>query len=508
MQHPTRRSFLTTAGAAAAGVASQGLARLRAQREPVLLPLFVADVNGDGWADRADQEVVETALFAQRGFGLAPRPSFDPRADVFGRGAIGSEAVDAVSGTIARHANGTEVSLPRPITVAWHYGWYKSRRRPSGLQTARFKGGDYVSEDAAVETTFHDLKNEFGITVDALSWIPVRDPDNGGCQDAYRRGFLSAPNAGSRYVALLYESTISLPVVSWGRIDVEAPEVRALLREDFAAMARFLVEIRDTAASRIFLLDDRPVVFLFASHAWGVLPAREGQYDFIAELREVFHDVYGAYPYLAGDELALTPIGHFSHDRKLRMVNFDALYRYHHVAFKSGTGSVAMSRPYIDNQIGLLRGVDQAVSRLRNRFTGRQPLVMPNLAAGFAKPGHPTLEVDRGIYADFMKRVRQMHVSEYITRAWYAALGGPALPAPVYIVGSWNEEFEGHTVFPFDFNLSVPNVSQHGFDLAMAIKEVFSWNHYATRDIAVNRERDIDEPPAPQQDNCLPQQCL
>ena len=507
MRHPTRRSFLATAGAAVAGVAAHNVAAPRAQRGSVLLPLYVADVSGNGRVGQSDRQIVETALFAQRGFGLVPRPSFDPRADVFGRGAVDAAAVEAVSDTIARYASGAEVASSRPITVAWHYGWYKSTRRPPGLQTARFKGGDYVSSDPAVEATFHELKNEFGITVDALSWIPFRDRDNGVCQDNYRQGFLSAANADSRYVSLLYESTIALPVGPWGRIDVQAPDVRALLREDFAAMARFLVEVRDTSPSRVFLLDDRPVVFLFASHAWGILPARDDQYDFIAELREVFGDIYGAPPYLVGDELFLTPTGVFSRDRRQRTVNFDALYRYHHVAFKPGAESVVMSPSYIDNQVALLLQVNDAVSRLRNRFTGRQPLIMPNMAAGFAKPGHPTLEVGRAIYADFMKRVQQVHLSRHIVPGWQAFLGGPVLPAPVYVVGSWNEEFEGHTVFPFDFNLSVPHVVQHGFDLAMAIKEVFSWNHYAYRDIAVNREREIGEPPVPD-DMCLPQPCL
>jgi hypothetical protein len=504
VRHPTRRSFLATAGAALAGVASHSL---HAQRGPVILPLYVADVSGNGSVGQSDQEIVETALFAQRGFGLVPRPSFDPRADVFGRGVVDAEAVEAVSSTIARYASGIEVTSPRPITVAWHYGWYKSTARPPGLQTARFKGGDYVSNDPAVETTFHDLKNEFGITVDALSWIPVRDPDNGVCQDNYRQGFLSAPNADSRYVCLLYESTIALPVGSWGRIHVQTPEVRALLRQDFAAMARFLVEIRDTAPSRVFLLDDRPVIFLFASHAWGILPPQDDQYDFIAELREVFRDVYGVPPYLVGDELFLTPTGTFSRDRELRTINFDAIYRYHHVAFKAGAGSIVMSQPYIDNQIALLRRTNVVVRRLQNRFTGRQPLIIPNMAAGFAKPGYPTLEVGRGIYADFMKRVRHAHVSEHVGPFWQGALGTAVLPAPVFLVGSWNEEFEGHTVFPFDFNLSVPEVAQHGFDLAMAIKEVFSWNHYAQRDIAVDREPGVDGSPVPG-DPCVPLPCL
>ena len=505
VRHLSRRIFLATTGAALASGVSHGLRSLGAQGGPALLPLYVADVDGNGWVDHHDREIVETALLAQRGFGLAPRPSFDPRADVFGRGVVDRDSVEAVSSMVARYASGTEATI-RPITVAWHYGWYHSSRRPPGLQTSRFKGGDYPSDDSAVERTFHDLKNEFGITVDALSWIPVRDPDNGACQDNYRRGFLSAPNADSRYVCLLYESYIALPAGPVGRVAVHLPEVQALLREDFAAMARFLVEIRDTRPSRVFLVDDRPVVFVFASHSWGYLPPRDDQYDFIAELREVFRDIYGAPPYLVGDELFLTPTGGFSRDRELRTVNFDAIYRYHHVAFKRGAESATMSQAYIENQIGLLRRVNTVVRGLHNRFTGRPPLIIPNMAAGFAKRGHPTLEVGRGVYADFMKRVRQVHLSEHVAPLWEASVGRAVLPAPVYVVGSWNEEFEGHTVFPFDFNLSVPNVAQHGFDLAMAIKEVFSWNHYAQRDIEVERTRDPGAPPLPG-GVCLPEPC-
>ena len=72
-----------------------------------------------------------------------------------------------------------------------------------------------------------------------------------------------------------------------------------------------------------------------------------------------------------------------------------------------------------------------------------------------------------------------------ISHYFSGELGRAALPAPVYVVGSWNEEFEGHCIWPFDFNLSVPaeSVEQHGFDISMALKEVFGWNHYAFRDI-------------------------
>ena len=246
----------------------------------------------------------------------------------------------------------------------------------------------------------------------------MRDPDNGECQDNYRRGFFSAPNADSRYVCLLYENTIAVPAGPAGRIDVLSPSVRTLLRDDFAAMARFLVEIRDQTPSRVFLLDDRPVIFVFASHAWGIVPAPDNAFDFVGELREVFRDIYGVPPFLIGDELFLAPTGRLARESGLRTVNFDAIYRYHHAAFKPGAGSTAMSTPYVENQIALLRRIGVVVSRLRNRFTGRQPLVIPNMAPGFAKPGYPTLEVGRAIYADFLKRVRQAHMEEHVIPMW------------------------------------------------------------------------------------------
>ena len=60
-------------------------------------------------------------------------------------------------------------------------------------------------------------------------------------------------------------------------------------------------------------------------------------------------------------------------------------------------------------------------------------------------------------------------------------IGTAALPAPVYTVGSWNEEYEGHAVFPAQFNLALSETEQAGFDFVMALKEAFGWNHYAER---------------------------
>ena len=131
-----------------------------------------------------------------------------------------------------------------------------------------------------------------------------------------------------------------------------------------------------------------------------------------------------------------------------------------------------------------------ALSFLRNRYTGRPVVVIPNLAPGFAKPGHPTLQIGRGGYTDFIKRIKQLHLKEYISRDWLELLGSTLLPSPIYIVGSWNEEFEGHAILPYDFNFSVPEDVQHGFDLVMAVKEAFGWNHYEARDI-------VGTPPPP-----------
>ena len=83
-----------------------------------------------------------------------------------------------------------------------------------------------------------------------------------------------------------------------------------------------------------------------------------------------------------------------------------------------------------------------------------------------------------------MKLLVQVHQDYHLRKTWSRELGTSELPAPVYIVGSWNEEFEGHCVFPFEFNFSGPEVTQHGWDLALPIKEVFGWNHYATRAIS------------------------
>lgn len=484
----SRRDFLSVATAAVAATAAPPSLSISAQEAPVLLPAYIADVTGDGLLGPDDASVVDLGLFSQRGFNLTAAPGFDHRADIFGRGAIDPIALESVIHSIdVWRASATQVK--RPITIAWHYGWYNTLNRPPGLQTVRLKGGDYLSFDPAVETIFHDLKNEFGVTVDALSWIPKRD--NKDNQDNYRNAFLRAPNVDTRHICLLYESTISLPFVG-SRINFRSPVVQKLLRQDFVEMAQFFKEIRDDTPGRIFSLDGRPVLFIFGTHTWGVTPVSRGDFDtvdaMISDVRNIFADIYGSPPYIVGEEMFLSTTGEFSPDRRRRTQNFDAIYVYHHASnlkpLRPGIEArLPMSPLYIENQVRILRRTYRAVADLRCRFTRQPILVIPNLAPGFAKPGNPTLLLGRSGYADFLKLMTAVHEREHIETSWRSALGTSLLPASIYIVGSWNEEFEGHCVFPFDFNFSVPEVVQQGFDLAMPVKEVFGWNHYAQREI-------------------------
>lgn len=480
----SRRKFLrTTAASLAAGAVSGSI---QGQEPPLLLAPYVTDVDGSGAINAVDEEIVSTALHAQRGFGLRPRFGFDYRADVLGRAAVDPLVVDSVSHSVQQYTGSHEPPPRRPVTIAWHYGWYNSLDRPPGTQTVRFKGGNYRSFDPEVETTFNDLKNEFGVTVDALSWIPRHANNNNNSN--YYKGYLQASNADTRHACLLYESTLALPIAG-GRINFNADNVQLRLSLDFAEMARFLVRVRDDSPARIFELHGRPVVFIFGTHIWGRLPLIWPDTTVmemaIGDALASFEEIYGAVPYLVGEEMQLSSTGEFSEDRRIRSQFFDAIYIYHHASNvkRGGEPRLRMSPAYIRNQVTILRNTYVDIAATRNRFTGGRLLVIPSLAAGFAKPGHPILEIDRAGYADFMKLVKGVHMEGHILKQWSADLGEAALPTPVYSVGSWNEEFEGHCVFPFDFNLAVPNVEQHGFDSAMALKEVFGWNHYALRDI-------------------------
>ena len=403
---------------------------------------------------------------------------------MLGRGAVDGDVVDLVSRAVAEQSGRLSVSEARPITVAWHYGWYNNTRREPGLQTVRFLGGDYASWDNEIEGRFNDLKNEFGITVDALNWMAPRD--NANLLRNYRRGYLRANQLGTRHVALLYESTISLPL-EFDRVDFRSSFAQALIVQDFEHMAMFLREVQATPA-RVFMLDQRPVIFLFGSHTWGLLDsaAQSDAVDQTLQLvRESFARVYGAYPYLVGEEILRSFETEFTENRWRRMVNFDGVFSYHHATnMKSGPAvAFPIDSWYIENQVRLLRKMIASVRWVANRYTGLPILLIPSLAPGFAKPGFPSLSVNRQSYSELMTVLRDVHMSEYVIPYWGSRIGSPLLPAAVYALGSWNEEFEGHSMFPSRFNVALNSDEQGGFDIPMAVKQTFGWNHYANRPI-------------------------
>ncbi len=481
---PDRRLFLRLGAMGLAGAAGGRLVQAQAP-DAVTLASHVVDVNGDGWLGAGDVGVMEQALFTSRGFAIEPNTGFDTRADVFGRGVIGQDAVDAVIHAVSTSAV-PAVPVRRPIAVAWHYGWYDHIRRPLLEQTVRYLGGDYLSNDPVVESEFNRLKNEFGITVDALSWIPHRVTPT--ILPNYQAGYFSADNAATRYVSLLYEAALALPHVG-GRVDFRSTAVRDTLVGDFAAMAQTLVEARDQYPTRVFLLDGRPVVFLFASHAWGLNPDDTVEFrqmtTVVSQAREAFGRVYGAPPYLVGDELlplasTTTP----SPDRLRRGALFDAVHAYHAANLKTSAAPFALNESYGALQRLRLERATVAMRGLENAFTSQKVLIIPSLAGGFAKHGMPTLSTTRQAFANYLKLLIRHHEEGYLPQEWPGALGTEALPAPIYSVGSWNEEYEGHAVFPAQFNLALTDSEQHGFDFAMALKEAFGWNHYADRSIS------------------------
>ena len=110
------------------------------------MPAYTADTTGDGMLSPADRQVVEAALFAQRGVQLMPNPEFDIRADVLGRGVVDADALEWVSRAVAESSGQLGVYDRRPITVAWHYGWYNRATRPPGLQTCLLYTSDAADE--------------------------------------------------------------------------------------------------------------------------------------------------------------------------------------------------------------------------------------------------------------------------------------------------------------------------------------------------------------------------
>jgi hypothetical protein len=187
---------------------------------------------------------------------------------------------------------------------------------------------------------------------------------------------------------------------------------------------------------------------------------------------------------LVGDELLqIAATTHPPPDRASRAINFDALFAYHAANLKPSATPFSITDAYAGLQRLRLERATAATSELRNRFTGSRLLIVPSLAGGFAKHGLPTLSTTRQAYVDYVRLLTDYYTETYLPQEWPDAVGSAALPAPIYTVGSWNEEYEGHAVFPAQFNLAVRDGDRLGFDFAMALKEVFGWNHYAERAI-------------------------
>ncbi|MCH7825551.1 MAG: hypothetical protein IH849_12175, partial [Acidobacteria bacterium] len=418
-----------------------------------MLPPYRVDVSGNGQVGPADAQIIRAALHSRRGFNLTPAPGYDFRADVFGRGSVDQLDISSVEFNVPLLQGIGQFPDRRPITVAWHYGWYDQPGRPPLLPTAQFLTGNYASWDPVVEGQFNELKNEFGITVDALSWItPIVNPR---LENNYRAGYLKAPHLATRHVALLYESTISLPGTE--RIDFVSTDVRGRLVGDFGHMGRFMAEIRDTTPARLFMLDGRPVMFIFGTHSWGLGPGFGFEFDAmdvaIKDAINNFANAFGQPPYLVGEEVLLSPSDEYRIDRFRRSANFDAIFHYHHASSQQQVieSGGFLGIPYALANKLVMQRVYATAKFQRNRFTGRRLLVIPSLAPGFAKLGLMKLLATKGSYADFMKLTMDTHMKEYLEPFLSNELGTPVLPAPVYTVGSGNEEFEGNAVFPAAF---------------------------------------------------------
>lgn len=442
----------------------------------------MGDVLGDGVFSDQDLAVISAAMSGRRGDDLLPLPGFDYRADVLGRGAIDQDALAAAAAAHDRVAIAPEDVRARPITVAWHYGWYNHAKRRPKKHHVWFKGGGYSSRDPQTEGVFNELKNEFGITVDALSWA---DPDrDGNLNQNLELGYLNAPNGDSRCAALLYESLISLKPKRGQRVNFAKRKVRKRLEKNFEQMAEFLLRLEDSGV-RTFKVHQRPVIFLYASHNWGLDPMGPGQqHDLVDRAVEdaiaAFAAVYGSAPFLVGEEFTFVETDRFDGAHRRRAVNFDGVFNYHHAAtpeFRQ-RGGQHLRGTYVDLVKEVYTYTYDGIAGLRNRFTNQKIVAVPSLAAGFSKRDEAMLHASTDEYTAFLREMLDHHEERFMVRAFGRSYLDTT-PA-IVSVGSWNEEWEGHAVMPARFNHTVAPFGD-GFDYVNALKQVFGWNHYAVR---------------------------
>lgn len=428
------------------------------------------DANGDGVLDDADRQIVHAALDRRRGPRIRPQPGWDFRADLLAHGRVADSQLRALSTTLG-------ASLPpRPMVTCWHYGWYGPGRRSGEQATVRYLGGNYRSRSRRVEEDFNRLKEEFGISADLLSWI-----DKPEILSAYEAGYRRASNRSRRRAGLLYESNINLGTT--GRIDFDpaAPYADKLVR-DFSQMGRWL----GNSTGPLLRIDSRPVIYLFGSHTFGTTHSNLPHVGrALIRARDAFRQAFGSLPYLIGDESLFAGDREPGVDRLYRARFFDAISRYHHydeTQIRSiGDGAVVrLDRAHRRRLVDLERRTMRGFASVRNRFTDAPVVVVPSSAAGFAKHRLPTVAASRDDYAALlrdMQRITDEHLAA--NNRGRVRQGGPA--APLVLVGSWNEEFEGHALMPASSNRAVAGRSHDGFDWLYAIKSLYGWNHWAGR---------------------------
>jgi hypothetical protein len=470
----TRRDFVRAGAVGAAAAMTPGALAAAARGAPVQatdIPAWAFDVDGNGVIDARDRAIIEASLQTQRGFGIEPLPGYDYRADLRGRGRVTGADLDAFDRTAVFGPAPT-----RPEVICFHYGWYQGARRVDESTTATFLGGDYDSHNTPTEDRFNALKNEFGITADLLSWIhpPAQNDDS---LNNYDRGYFAASSAKTRKFGWLYETAINLG--SNAPMSM-APDTGLpyLLAEHFRRMAdRFIDPAIGNGSANVLRLDGRPVIFIYASHLLGTtLLSMIDVARALTWARQAFTEIAGVPPYLIGDELPITTEQGVSSARRLRASFFDAVSRYHHyeddlVAAFAADGPVSLGGDYLQRILDNERRSIEAFAGLRNRFTGAPVLVLPSSAAGFAKRGFPTLHASRSAYERLLRATRQLSM-EHLTRLRAEPQGQPLVQAPA-LVGSWNEEFEGHAVFPAARNEALVRGGYNGFEWLTAIKHVY-----------------------------------
>ena len=263
------------------------------------------------------------------------------------------------------------------------------------------------------------------------------------------------------------------------------PDTAAAQRlvRDFRRMGSWLTEI---GSDRLLRFDGRPVVFVFGSHTFG--PTRRDLPHVgraLDRARNAFADSFGTPPWLIGDEALFPADPGVGHDRLFRAAYFDAVPRYHHYDAgqirELGEGGAvrldaAHRRRLVANEARTMAGYRS----VRNRYTRRPLLVIPSSASGFAKARLPSLLASRDDYAALLAAMQQL-TDDHLRGRHAEQFGTPAIPAPLVIAGSWNEEFEGHALMPAAANRALVEERDGGFDWLQALKSIYGSDSWAGR---------------------------